>query len=267
MAELFIFPYKAASKSAIALSDALDCYRINRTNSAFRYNPSKIVINWGWGGALPAEVARCTLLNKPEAVSTAVNKISTFKKLLENQVAIPKVTTDVNMARAWITQGYVVYARTAIEGSDGSGLSVHSSCINEPLPTNALLYTRGFGATASNFEEYRINVFKEDVVCAQKKVRESSAPRFTSHGEKEIFIRTTSNRWGFEVVSGNQVHAAVEEEAIAAINALGLDFGGVDVVRNGNIVYVLEVNTAPHLTPYACSKYAEAFKAYAESLS
>jgi len=49
--------------------------------------------------------------------------------------------------------------------------------------------------------------------------------------------------------------------ALAAVSALGLDFGAVDIIYNEheNQYYVLEVNTAPGLEGTTVEKYAEAF--------
>lgn len=58
---------------------------------------------------------------------------------------------------------------------------------------------------------------------------------------------------------------SVLQEAIKAVNALGLDMGGVDVMldRNG-VAYVLEVNTAPTLN--SSPRVAEMWAKYWEWL-
>ena len=52
-----------------------------------------------------------------------------------------------------------------------------------------------------------------------------------------------------------------EKQAIAAVEALDLDFGAVDVVYNGKEqkAYVLEVNSAPGLSGTTLDKYVEVF--------
>ena len=52
-----------------------------------------------------------------------------------------------------------------------------------------------------------------------------------------------------------------ETQAIAAVEALGLYFGAVDVVYNGREkkAYVLEVNSAPGLSGTTLDKYVEVF--------
>ena len=53
-----------------------------------------------------------------------------------------------------------------------------------------------------------------------------------------------------------------EKQAVAAVVALGLDFGAVDVVYNvkEQKAYVLEVNSAPGLSGTTLDKYVEVFK-------
>lgn len=51
-----------------------------------------------------------------------------------------------------------------------------------------------------------------------------------------------------------------------AVNALGLDFGAVDILANDTECWVLEVNTAPGLGGTMPKVYAEAFKKYMEGV-
>lgn len=252
MKNLFVFPYKAGSRSAIAISDALDCYRINRDGSSrFTRGTNKAVINWGWGSHLPTEVAACTVINKPEAVSKAISKIESFRCFIRDGVKCPDFTTDKTTAKQWLNQGHRVYCRTQNEGSDGSGLIVHDH-IGTDLPS-ARLYTKGLNIR----EEYRVHVVGDEVVTYQKKVRRSD---MTTHNS---LIRTTAGGWGFDVIEDERlVTANIDDECILAIKSLGLDFGGVDVIDSGGTAYVVEVNTAPHLTPYSARKLSEALRTY-----
>lgn len=251
--ELFVYPYRAGSKSAVAISDALDCFRINLSNSRFAYGADKAVINWGWGDALPSEVARCKVINKPEAIMKAVDKVSAFKCFIRDRVNCPDYTTDRHTAAQWATQGYKVYCRTQAGGSDGAGLVVFSGAGSE-LPS-ARLYTKGLPIR----NEYRVHVVGDEVVTYQKKVIRSDAVLGTVNND----VRTTSGGWGFEVVEDERlIPSNIDDECILAVKSLGLDFGGVDVVEASGRAYVIEVNTAPHLTPYSSRKLAAALKEY-----
>jgi D-alanine-D-alanine ligase-like ATP-grasp enzyme len=57
--------------------------------------------------------------------------------------------------------------------------------------------------------------------------------------------------------------AGLRELGVAAVAAVGLDFGAVDIIWNQtqDRCYVLEINTAPGLCNTTCQKYAEAFTA------
>lgn len=252
MSSVFIFPYKADSQGAIALSEALDCYRINRQNSQFVGNPNRTVINWGWGNALPSEVMKCKILNKPEAVAACVNKLTSFAKFEAARVSTPEWTRDYEKAKNWFINGHRVYCRATAEGMDGAGITIAIYTLMNELPRDMAFYTKGLQIR----DEYRINVVGDEVVCFQKKV---PVTNFT--GTRNDQVRTTGGGWGFEVVEEWEVPSSIDGEAIAAVKALGLDFGGVDVIYTAaNLVKVLEVNSAPHLTPYSSQKYANAFK-------
>jgi D-alanine-D-alanine ligase-like ATP-grasp enzyme len=56
--------------------------------------------------------------------------------------------------------------------------------------------------------------------------------------------------------------SSVEEQAVRAIKALGLDFGAVDIIWNDKQqkAYVLEVNTAPGLEGSTVDDYARGFR-------
>jgi hypothetical protein len=54
------------------------------------------------------------------------------------------------------------------------------------------------------------------------------------------------NGFAFELMPAEQVNRAAVEQAAAAVDALGLDFGAADVlIGKDGLPYVLEVNTAP----------------------
>ena len=262
--EFFIFPYKAESEGAKKLSEALDCYRISRTNSRFTRSDDKIIINWGWGNTLPTEVAACPIIiNQPASVEKAIDKIKTFQCFREHMIACPDWTTNRTEAESWWRSGYTVYCRTQTSGHDGSGLVAAHNSYNSPVTVvDAPLYTRGISGGSTN-TEYRVTVFGEDAISYQKKVIRSD---FT--GTPNHLVRTSGNGWGFDYVSERDVPHQVDAEAIASVQALGLDFGGVDVLYSTvyRKAYVLEVNTAPELTPFSLGKLKDALLQYKESL-
>ena len=69
-------------------------------------------------------------------------------------------------------------------------------------------------------------------------------------------VHTSTNGYGFKWVTRG-IPEEVEDAARDAVTNLYLDFGGVDVLWDGTSAYVLEVNTAPELTPLSCKALAD----------
>jgi hypothetical protein len=86
----FIFPYRAGSESCKALAQGLDLKRIAHTNSRFKGSKDKLVINWG-ASKVPEEVSRCIILNLPQAVKQASDKLLAFKRLNEGKRSTRRV--------------------------------------------------------------------------------------------------------------------------------------------------------------------------------
>lgn len=98
---MFIHPYKAGSQSVRNLREAMEGLRaIRLENSRFRGNEKKLVINWGCS-KLPEEVMKAAVINRPEAVALAADKLKFFEAMPE-EVNIPDFTADKDKARAWI---------------------------------------------------------------------------------------------------------------------------------------------------------------------
>ena len=103
--QLYVYPYKMGSHSAANLARALGRPQIRHSKSKFVGAKSKMVINWG-ASELPAEVLRCTVLNKVEAVRRAGNKLRFF----EHQSSFPEAdrarlvpwTADKKQAQKWL---------------------------------------------------------------------------------------------------------------------------------------------------------------------
>lgn len=76
----FIFPYKPGSESCKALAQGLDLKRIAHTNSRFKGNKDKLIINWG-ASKVSEEVSKCYILNPPQAVKMASDKLLAFQCL------------------------------------------------------------------------------------------------------------------------------------------------------------------------------------------
>ena len=245
-----MYSYDPKSESALRLAKVLKIKQIAHTDSKFIGDMKRTVLNWGCSD-LPREVRRCKVINEENAVDRAINKLRFFQRMSQHGLSHVPFGTDVQWVRERLAAGARVFARMRLRGADGEGLVEVINANNIP---QARLYTQYIPSE----REYRItcvvdNEMKPQVVATQRKVRLDNPP---PGGYNDIF-RTTSGGYGFKWVTRG-VPDAVKEVACASITNLGLHFGGVDVLWDGTNAYLLEVNTAPHLTPMATAAIATA---------
>lgn len=241
-----LMPYKRFSKSARTLRSVLGFRKLRVVHPDLTPRGTELVINWGSAKLKPNAV--CKFLNSPEKVAVAVNKLETFKALKAAGVAVPEFSTNIEDAKAWLADEYMVLARHMLRSHSGNGIVVVSKV--EELPLNALLYVRYYRKK----HEFRVHVFNGQVIdYVQKKKRAGVDPlKFNK------YVRSYNNGWVFcrkDVVDIPQI----KEEAIKAVKALGLDFGAVDIIwTKKDKAIVLEVNTAPAVQGHTIDVYVKA---------
>lgn len=252
---MIIYPYKPGSNSARELARALGVKRISHKNSRFRGKPEKTVINWG-ASNVPEEVGKCTLINNPDAVKRASDKLKFFENA---ECRKPWYTTD------WMEAGdyrdgnnCTIVVRHVLNGHSGEGIE-----LSEPgayMPEEAPLYT----AYVPKKNEYRVHVFRGQVIDVQRKARKRDVPddqvnwKVRNYANGFIFARNGDALW--------DVPPDVLEQATRAVASLGLHFGAADVIFNDRrqLAYILEVNTAPGLEGTTLENYTAAFNALRE---
>lgn len=241
---MLINAYNIKSKSACQIADYLHIPMLGRDVQMCGF-ANIGVINWGAGEAyIPAKV----VLNKPECIRSAVNKLASFKLFKEHGVRTPLWTTSWKQAAIWSTEGTRIVTRKRLEGRDGEGVVMNK--VGGPVEEGKL-YTQFIAGC----DEYRVTVIDGHAYAVQKKVR---VPGKASYNDE---IKTTGGGYGMHLMALYEAPTSVREEAIKAVKALGLDFGGVDVIHNPmSGAYILEVNTAPELTPHLLEVYAGALK-------
>lgn len=248
--------YDNNSESGRALVEACEGQRLRHEGSTFTGSPEKTVINWGCSN-LPVAVRRCKVINNEVAVYMAINKDHCLYRLHSAGVPAVEWTRSADTALGWYNDGCLVYCRGRLAGHDGEGLVVAdpASGIQRTEMPPARIYTKGVPIQ----QEYRVTVFSADaatnatVIAAQRKVKHDDAERTTSD-----IVRVSSTGWGFKLVNHERyLPAPVRDAATAALLAMGLNFAGVDVVLlPDGTARVLELNTAPALTPTVCHRLA-----------
>ena len=246
-----ILPYKNGSKSVKEMKGAMGAVELRLENSRFKGNERKKVINWGHSAVQP-EADKCQLLNSFAAVATASNKLLTFAMLKDSGlIVIPEFTTVVGEAQEWLDAGVTVVERHKLCGHSGEGIRI----VTERADLQrAPLYVKYVPKT----QEYRVHVVKGNVIDIQRKARQKAV------ADEDVNWKVRNLANGFIYArdfAEEDLPNDLRLQAIRTVNALGLDFGAVDIIYNQKQKrsYVLEVNTAPGLQGQTLEAYTKAF--------
>lgn len=248
-----VYPYKMASEGAIALANGLGALRIKQIGSTYTPVATDVVVNWGVGGTI-RDFSPATVLNPN--VDVCINKKLFFQRM-EGHNIVPPFAFSKEEARRHLS--YPIVCRTRVEGADGAGIVVAN---NADELVSASLYTSLIDKTY----EYRVHMGRLPdgtikLICAQKKRILSGhvGPIWT--GETTVFDWCNS----FEVP---ERVLRVTEQAMLLMPEL--HFGGFDTIVTANTLhfpqaaYVVEVNSAPMMTPATVEKYVAFIKEFAE---
>lgn len=247
MVRYFVLPYSSKSEGAKAIAEALpDGKRIKLENSEYIHSADDMVVNWGNGVPHIKVPVKGTFLNRNPNI--AINKKDFFIQLQGKGVTPAFATTKEEALRHLM---FPIVCRTKLEGADGVGIKI----ANKPDELVAApLYT----SLIDKFDEYRVHVgrnFKGEVhvICSQKKRIIGALDNPAIWTGKNVVLD-----W-CDAVPDAVLRIAKETLALLPT----LDFGGFDVIRDrrGN-AYVVEVNSAPMMTPDTAKRYAKFFMDY-----
>ena len=287
---------RMTSPSAKRLKDSLHFNGVEGTRlllmegTNWQGNSKSLLVNWGSTSPINRGT-RAKVLNKPEAISKATNKIKTFEALEESGINFPwyvrKNRTDFfSEVLTKMCNSDILMFRTTSSGYGGEGIHVlkdikknaaeHVGTTEENL-TNLDIRTYASHLFNSDTEwspiirstkfvteyfkardEYRVHVICGGVAFCQRKGLRTDDDR---PEEVNFFVRNHSNGFIFQQ-NDIEVPEAVKQASVRAVQALGLDFGAVDIRWNSRTgeYSVLEVNTAPAITGNTLTKYTEVFK-------
>lgn len=244
------------SNGAKALA-AEDGFLRLRTNRLHKVKPTDVVINWGTtatitNDAIKPNVNHAKVLNFPLFVEQASNKLFAFQDFMKYGVKCVEWTDDQAIAADWSVD-HVVVARKKLTGHSGDGIVIIEKGTPLAQWTEAPLYTKYVWKE----KEFRVHVVNGVAIDTQRKIKDP---------DREVVnwkVRSHDN--GFIFARNNIAHDPARDcLAIAAIEALGLNFGAVDIIEDKKgILYVLEVNTAPGLEGQTIDNYALAFRSHA----
>jgi len=230
------------STGARRLAKTLGIKRL-RAIPRIRDGRGNVIINWG---CTQKRFERAIYINQPHNVERAGSKIRSLVRMELHGVQVPESTVNVHIAQHWLEEGYQVLARAVDRGHGGIGMRLISQ---GPLP-NVPLYVK----YVPKKREYRVHVIGEEVADVQMKRRRNGL----DDADVNYQIRVAGNGWVY-CRQGMDVPASVRGQAVAAVEALGLDFGAVDIgyTERGRYATVYEVNTAPGLEGETVRIYAD----------
>ncbi len=212
-----------------------------------RHGDFDYIINWGRS----ERRFNGEYVNDPEAVALASNKLDSARALGSRSVPQPDFTTDVEVVEGWLRHGDKVVARRLLRANSGRGIVLLSPEEDPSIPS-AGMYTKYIPKST----EFRVHVVAGRIIDYQEKKRRTDCP------DSSVNWQIRNSRNGFVFARGEvSLPDCVGDAALAAVDALKLDFGAVDVGYNAkrDKCRVYEVNTAPGLEGTTLDKYYEAF--------
>lgn len=215
MAEVLCIPKTATSAVKLGYKVASNSELLNRR---------EVVVRWGHSGG--SEFPR--VVNKAESIIKAADKPLALRLMAAAGVNVPTMyTSGAHLPRETGVR-YVIRPDSHAEGSDFT------------LVNGGQAVPQGFHATRfiSPTREYRYWFTPFSAITSRR------VPR-TSAGQSES--DPCRSKWGYAAI--RTPYQKQKEQAQKAIQALGLDFGAIDMLwsESDSKWWTLEVNSAPSL--------------------
>lgn len=211
--------------------------------------PVEWLIRWGCASKCDAQHT----VNKAEAIALANHKAETRRILGELKLKKPIVPRTWNSWQGWYDDGehLPVIVRPA---HHAQGRSLEYCTTKEQVLQACVKYAfPGFYVTEyiKKEKEYRVFVMQGKVVWVAEKTPENPQAIAWNVAKGGRFDNVRWDDWPLRAC----------RIAIQATEALGLDFGGVDIMQKGKEFLILEVNSAPSQTsPYRQQCTGKAFE-------
>lgn len=217
-----------------------------RTNKRFK---TDVVLRWGSTESFDRLKSRLEL-NSLEAVSNASNKGVMMKKLVEANLPTPsilfdpfhKTTEELDAFRNDEGGFYIRGANNEVRYDDT--VRAGDLYVSKPVENKR--------------REYRVHVFNGEVIAIYEKIPNEEGVRLFKAHNCHFELKTPENC---------KLNIQNQQECIKAVNALGLLFGGVDVIRDKDQnIFISEVNSAPALNGTNIDRYVTKITEYIQAM-
>lgn len=231
--------------------------------------PFRTLINFGRTDSSVLPRGRYVLINPPETVANAADKLLTKQKFTEHSVAtaeywpdfvVPENKFPVVVKHRWGSRGTGVYLmRTPAD------LAAFRARHGEQRFQSTYIIER-----FKNYRyEFRLHATQTKVFLSNRKARKDGVPetdRWKHTYENSVWYNRENPLFDPRHFS-DEIWASINAEAVKAITALGMDFGAVDVkVNNEGKFFILEVNSAPSLGDQTRDHYLRLFPELAQHI-
>jgi len=207
---------------------------------------NSIVVRWGTREEI--ETDKTTIVyNQSKAIAIATNKKLSRETFIANNVSTPALVTPDTFREEYLP----IIARP-LEHSKGKNFVI----LNNLAQYNAHVKNHTgwyYSAFVDKVKEFRLHVAHGRILNYLEKPKPADG---------NIAWNRAQNGEAFENVKWDDYNTNICMEAIKAVQALELDFAGVDVmVDKDGKVFILEVNTAATLasSEYSMQRYAKYF--------
>lgn len=252
------------------LNETIPTKRLRLDNSTWTGKKNDLLINWGSSAPI-ASNTQALVLNKPQAVSLAANKIHTFNKLEDagvptvpyvvlssEQLLDERISLIASHMETSFEKGYDTFMfRTTVTGMGGEGIHVEGNFLERITDFydddwDITLYYDDIypylQSLATEHPEYRQLFLDTKLITSYFAARDefrihvmmneiifSQRKALRTDEQRPLnpsfMIRNHAN--GFIFQSSNiNVPESVKTASINAVKALGLDFGAVDIRYN-----------------------------------
>lgn len=181
----------------------------------------------------------------------SVDKLTQYKWFKEQGLSSLEFTEDPEVACSWFKEVDTVFGRTLLNASCGKGIVVYNS------PSDFIRTgdpVRVWTQYKKKKREFRVHVFKDQVVAVVEKKRRSGY-----EGQRDTKIRNLANGYVFCQTVVNEP-TGLRDLALAAAKVTQSHFKGVDIGYNEqkDDLFVIEVNSAPGMQGSNIEAYANA---------
>ena len=219
---------------------------VQRKRTQKRANLS-VLLRWGSSETFPTSRVQLEL-NTAQAVSNASNKLRMMQLLKENNISMPEFTTTSDNIESMKdeTGNYYIRSKQGVVRYGNDFNPTTDSYASKPI--------------VNKRREYRVHVFNGKIVAIFEKIPHGSGEE---NFNQPALFKSFNCRFSLSDPTISRCNEVGQQLAIDAIKAVGLLFGGVDIIRDkdGNF-FCCETNSAPGLSENSIQRWIPHIKDY-----